>query len=168
FENVYTINPEFGTEFEDIIPGLNLENLTVEQAKIIIDTLTFITKMRIANLRIQQQFYNKIENTFETEPEKMKEITKKLLLGIFNPGSTVGEDDSGTPSQGNFEDKDFPGISTYMHLTPHQFTKFSKKFGELCQLFLDDDFAPVTGDERPIIFMGTAMHMKNFIEFLNE
>ncbi|MFX0084024.1 MAG: ArsR/SmtB family transcription factor, partial [Candidatus Hodarchaeota archaeon] len=71
FENVYTINPEFGTEFEDIIPGLNLENLTVEQAKIIIDTLTFITKMRIANLRIQQQFYNKIENTFETEPEKM-------------------------------------------------------------------------------------------------
>lgn len=168
FENVYTINPEFGTEFEDVIPGLNLEKLTVEQAKIILDTFIFITKMKVANLKIQSQFYKKIENSFETEPEKMRDLTKKLLFGVFNPKCTIGEDTSNTLSQFSIEDKEFPALTIYIHLSPQQFNKFSEKFGDLCKLFLDKDFTKVAGEEKPITFMATAMPIKNFIEFLNE
>ena len=168
FENVYSINPEFGTEFDDLIPGLNPEKLTHEQAKVIIDTMLFLTKMRIANLKVQQQFFEKINNSFAEEPEKMKDLTKKIIFGLFNPKCEINEDNLGTTSQVNIEDKDFPSISTYMHLSPLQFNKFSEKFAQLCQLFYSEEFIDVSGDEKPIIFMATAIPMKNFIEFLNK
>ena len=98
FENVYSINPEFGTEFDDLIPGLNPEKLNSEQAKVIIDTMLFLTKMRIANLKVQQQFFEKIDNSFAEEPEKMKDLTKKLISGLFNPECEINEDNFGKTS----------------------------------------------------------------------
>lgn len=167
FENVYSINSEFGMEFDDLIPGLNPEKLTNGQAKVIIDSLQFITKMRIANLNIQQQFFEKIAKNFEKEPEKMKNLTKNIIFGLFNPKCEIIEDDLDKIPPINVENKNFPLISSYLHLSPLQFNMFSEKFGQLCQLFYSEEFKNASSDEKPIIFMATAIPIKNFIEFLN-
>ncbi len=44
-----------------------------------------------------------------------------------------------------------------MHLMSIQFNKFSEKFGELCRLFITEEFNSVWGKEKPIIFMVTAI-----------
>ncbi|MFX1555209.1 MAG: winged helix-turn-helix domain-containing protein [Promethearchaeota archaeon] len=168
FENVYSLNPEFGTEFDDLIPGLNPQKLTYEQVKVIIDSLLFLTKMRIANLNVQKQFFEKIGKNFEKEPEKMKNLTKNIIFGLFNPKCEVNKDNLGKLTQANIENKNFPSISSYLHLSPLQFNMFSEKFGQLCQLFYSEEFKNASSDEKPIIFMATAIPMKNFIEFLNK
>ncbi|MHA2431303.1 MAG: winged helix-turn-helix domain-containing protein [Promethearchaeota archaeon] len=167
FENVYSINPEFGTEFDDLIPGLNPEKLTLEQAKVIIDAMLFITKIRIANLGIQQQFFEKINKNFEKEPEEMVSLTKNLLFGLFNPKCEITDDDSGDIIV-NAENQNFPLISSYMYLSPQQFNLFSEKYGQLCQTFYSEEFKKASGDEKPIIIMVTGIPMKKFIEFLNK
>jgi predicted DNA-binding protein YlxM (UPF0122 family) len=168
FENVYSINPEFKLEFDDLIPGLNPEKLSNEQAKVIIDSLLFVTKIRIANLNIQQQFFEKIAKKFEKKPEKMKNLTKNIIFGLFNPKCEINEDDLNKLSPVNVENKNFPSISSYLHLSPLQFDMFSEKFGQLCQFFYSEEFKNASSDEKPIIFMATAIPMKNFIEFLNK
>lgn len=167
FENVYSINPEFGTELGDFIPGLNPEKLTIEQAKAVVDALLFITKVRIANLGIQQQFFEKITKNFEKEPEEMVNLTKNLLFGLFNPKCDITDDDAGDTIS-NTENQNFPLISTYLYLSPQQFNLFSKKYAQLCQTFYSEEFKKASTDGKPIIFMGTGIPMKKFIEFLNK
>ncbi|MHA2394246.1 MAG: winged helix-turn-helix domain-containing protein [Promethearchaeota archaeon] len=166
FENIYSINPEFETEFNAILPGLNLEKLTLEQAKTIIDVMLFMTKIRIVNLEIQKQFFEKINSNLEEKPEEMINLTKKLTNGLFRPQYEISENNSGDTLSSMVE-QSFPLISAYIYLTPHQFNLFSEKFSQLCQSFYTEEFKRLSSDEKPVIFMGTGIPMKNFIEFLN-
>jgi len=167
FENMYSINPNFETELNAILPGINPESLTLEQAKIVIDLSLFMTKIRIVNLKIQQQFFEKINSNFESKPEEMINISKKIVYGLFNPKCDIADNDSGDTLAGG-EKRDFPLLSAYLYLSPRQFNLFSEKFTQFCQLFYSDEFKKLSSNEKPIIFMGTGIPMKNFIEFLNE
>ena len=167
FENMYSINPGFETDFNAILPGLNPETLTLEQAKTVLDVMLFMTKVRIVNLEIQQQFFEKINTSLESNPEEMISLTKKLIYGLFNPKCDITDNVSGDTLINN-EPQDFPLLSAYLYLSPRQFNLFSEKFSQLCQLFYSDEFKKLSSDEKPIIFMGTGIPMKNFIEFLNE
>ncbi|MFX1281852.1 MAG: HTH domain-containing protein [Promethearchaeota archaeon] len=160
FENIYSINPNFETEFNAILPELKPETLTAEQAKTFLDVMLFITKIRIVNLEIQQQFFEKINANLENSPKEMINLTKKLIYGLFNPQLDINSKNS--------ENQEFPLISAYVYLTPRQFNSFSEKFTQLCQFFYSEEFQTLSTDEKPIIFMGTGIPMKNFIEFLNE
>jgi predicted DNA-binding protein YlxM (UPF0122 family) len=167
FENIYSINPGFETEFNAILPGLNPETLTLDQAKTFLDVMLFMTKVRIVNLEIQQQFFEKINTGLESKPEEMISFTKKLIYGLWNPKCNIADEDSGDTLI-NKENQDFPLISAYVYLSPRQFNLFSEKFNQLCQFFYSDEFKKLSSDEKPIIFMGTGIPMKNFIEFLNK
>ena len=167
FENMYSINPNFETELNAILPGINPESLTLEQAKTLIELLLFMTKIRIVNLDIQKQFFEKINTNFESKPEKMINITKKLICGLFNPKCNIDNNDAGDALVGG-EKRDFPLISAFLYLSPLQFNSFSEKFNQLCQFFYSDEFKKLSSNEKPIIFMGSGIPMKNFIEFLNE
>ncbi|MFX1292773.1 MAG: winged helix-turn-helix domain-containing protein [Promethearchaeota archaeon] len=164
FENMYSINPNFETEFNAILPGLNPESLTTEQAKTVLDVMLFMTKIRIVNLEIQQQFFEKINNDLESRPEEMINLIKKLIYGLFNP---YYNSDSEVDLEHN-ANQEFPLISAYVYLSPRQFNSFSEKFSQLCQFFYSEEFEDLSSNEKPIIFMGTGIPMKNFIEFLNK
>ncbi|MFX1325718.1 MAG: winged helix-turn-helix domain-containing protein [Promethearchaeota archaeon] len=165
FENVYSINPGFETEFNAILPELNLETLTIEQAKTIIDVMLFMTKIRIVNLEIQKQFFEKININLEENSVEMINLTKKLIQGLFRPQYDVSEDKS---EDMNVIEQTFPLISAYIYLSPRQLNLFSEKFNQLCQTFYSEEFNKLSSDEKPMIFMGTGIPMKNFIEFLNK
>lgn len=164
FENIYSINPNFETEFEAILPELNTEDLTAEQAKTILDVMLFMTKIRIVNLEIQQQFFEKINANLENSPKEMINLTKKLIYGLFNPKCDINSEVDSKKS----ENQEFPLISAYVYLSPRQFNLFSEKFTQLCQFFYSEEFQTLSTNEKPIIFMGTGIPMKNFIDFLNE
>lgn len=165
FENVYSINPGFETEFNAILPGLNLETLTIEQAKTFIDVMLFMTKIRIVNLEIQKQFFEKININLEENSEETIELTKKLIQGLFRPQYDISEDKS---EDMNVVKQTFPLISAYIYLSPRQLNLFSEKFNQLCQSFSSEEFNKISSNEKPMIFMGTGIPMKNFIEFLNK
>ncbi|MHA2472648.1 MAG: HTH domain-containing protein [Promethearchaeota archaeon] len=167
FENMYSINPGFETEFNAILPGLDPESPTLEQAKTLLDVMLFMTKIRIVNLEIQQQFFEKINSNLENKPEEMINLIKKLIYGLFNPKYDIADNGSGGISVNN-ESQAFPLLSSYMYLSPRQFNLFSERFTQLCQSFYSDEFQNLSSDEKPIIFMGTGIPMKNFIEFLNK
>ncbi|MFX1268947.1 MAG: winged helix-turn-helix domain-containing protein, partial [Promethearchaeota archaeon] len=119
FENTYAINPNFETEFNAILPGLNPESLTLEQAKTVIDVFLFMTKIRIVNLKIQQQFFEKINKIMGSNPEEMINLTKKLIYGLFNPRCNIADNDSRDTLTDN-ENQDFPLLSAYIYLSPRQ------------------------------------------------
>lgn len=160
FENVYSMNPNFETEFNAILLNLNPETLTFEQAKNVIDVMLFMTKIRMMNLEIQKQFFEKMNATIEEEPEKIRNLTKRLIYGLFEPKYEIIEEDI-------IETKNLPLISVYANFSPQQFNKFSEDFGKLCKSFNSKEYEELSGNEKPIIFMGTGIPMKNFIEFLN-
>ncbi|MFW9895298.1 MAG: winged helix-turn-helix domain-containing protein [Candidatus Thorarchaeota archaeon] len=154
FENIYSMNPNFETQFNALLLELDPEKLTTGQAKTVIDVMLFMTKIRMMNLEIQKQFFEKINANIDENPEEMLNITKKLVYGLFNPKIEIN-------------DKDFPLISVYVNLSSQQFNKFSEDFGKLCKSFNSKEYEELSSDEKPVIFMGTGMPMKNFIEFLN-
>jgi len=45
---------------------------------------------------------------------------------------------------------------------------FSKKYIHLCQTFYSDEFKKASGNEKPIVLMGTGIPMKGLIESLNK
>ncbi|MHA2399598.1 MAG: HTH domain-containing protein [Promethearchaeota archaeon] len=113
FENMYSINPGFETEFNAILPGLDPESPTLEQAKTLLDVMLFMTKIRIVNLEIQQQFFEKINSNLENKPEEMINLIKKLIYGLFNPKYDIADNGSGGISVNN-ESQAFPLLSSYM------------------------------------------------------
>jgi hypothetical protein len=156
------MNPSFEAEFNALLLDLDLNTLTIEQAKTVIDVMIFMTKIRMMNLEIQKQFFEKVNAKFEEEPEEMINFTKKLVYGLFNPIYKNDEIDSET------EGNRFPLISIYANLSPQHFNKFSVELRKLCSTFESVDYKEQSGYEKPIIFMATGIPMKSFIEFLNK
>ncbi|MFX0043239.1 MAG: winged helix-turn-helix domain-containing protein [Candidatus Hodarchaeota archaeon] len=167
FENVYSLNPEFSTELEAFIPGFDPEKLTPDQAKAIINLLLFVTKIRKANLNIAQRFLEKVSKNFKEDPEKMINIVKQLIYGLFIPYSD-DVDESITISKDDLKIIQFPVLSSYLHLSPKQFNLLLERFGQFCQLFYSEEFIKASSDEKPYIFMITGIPMKSFLEFLNQ
>jgi predicted DNA-binding protein YlxM (UPF0122 family) len=168
FENVYSLNPELSLDFDAFFPEFNPYNPTTDQAKNVIELLLFATKMRKANLNIQQRFLEKVRTNFEENPVKTIEIAKKIILGLFNPKCEINDVESGKPIEQNSESIEFPVISTYSHLSPRQFNIVSEKYMQFCQLFNSEEFTKSSTDEKPMIFMATVIPMKSFLEFLNK
>jgi predicted DNA-binding protein YlxM (UPF0122 family) len=168
FENIYSLNPEFSTDFEAFIPGLNPKKPTVDQAKAILDLLLFSIKIRKANLNTTQRFLEKVSKNFETEPEFMMAVVKRLILGLFMPKYEIKQNESENNIKEGPESRDYPLLSTYVHLSPRQFNMVSEKFNQFCQLFYSEEFKSATSDEKPFIFMITGIPIKNLLEFLNQ
>jgi len=167
FENVYSLNPEFSTELESFIPGLNPEKPTTDQAKAVIDLLLFAIKIRNANLTITQRFLEKVSKNFEKDREKMINVAKKIISGLFKPIYKINHDESETTSKEDSESIQFPALSSYLHLSPRQFNMLSEKYAQFCQLFYSEEFIKASSNEKPFIFMVTGIPMKSFLEFLN-
>ncbi|MFX1469814.1 MAG: helix-turn-helix domain-containing protein [Promethearchaeota archaeon] len=168
FENVYSLNPELNTDFEAFIPGINPENPTFNQAKAMIDLLLFATKIRKANLNVTQRFLEKVSKNFEKEPEKMRNIAKKLISGLINPKYKINYNESEKNSKEDLESLEFPIFSTYVHLSPRQFNMLSEKYAKFCQFFYSEEFNKASDEEKPFIFMITGIPMKEILEFLNQ
>ncbi len=168
FENVYSLNPKFSTEFEAFIPGINPEKPTIDQAKAMIGLLLFATKIRKANLNITQQFLEKLNMDFKKEPEKIRNITKKLISGLFNPEYKIKDEKSEKISKDDSESIELPIFSTYAHLSPQQLKMVSERYAKFCQIFYSEEFINASGEEKPFIFMITGIPMKGILEFLNQ
>ncbi|MGB5910069.1 MAG: winged helix-turn-helix domain-containing protein [Promethearchaeia archaeon] len=168
FENVYSLNPELSTEFEDFIPGLNPEKPTTDQAKAVINLLLYAIKIRKANLNITQRFFEKVSNNFEKEPEKMINVAKKVIYGLFRPKYEINDVESKITSKDGSETIEFPALSSYLHLSPRQFNMVSEKYTKFCQLFYSEEFIKASSNEKPFIFMVTGIPMKSILEFLNQ
>ncbi|MFX1588755.1 MAG: winged helix-turn-helix domain-containing protein [Promethearchaeota archaeon] len=161
FENVYSLNPEFSTDFEAFIPGLNPEKPSIDQAKAVINLLLYATKIRKANLNIAQRFLEKVSKNFEKEPERMIDVAKKLISGLLRPKCEINEEDGSKATE-------LPLFSTYLHLSPRQLNMVSEQFTQFYQLFYSEEFIKASGNEKPFIFMVTGIPMKSFLEFLNQ
>lgn len=168
FENVYSLNPEFSTDFDAFIPGMNPKKPTIDQANAFIDLLLFATKIRKANLNLSQRFLEKVSIDFEKEPEKMMKVVKKLISGLINPKYDIKQDESYNILKEDSENLEFPLFSTYAHLSPRQFNMVSEKFSQFCQLFYSEEFIKAADDEKPFIFMITGIPMKSFLEYLKQ
>ncbi len=168
FENVYSLNPEFTTEFENFIPGLNPEKPTSDQAKAVINLLLYSIKIRKANLNITQRFFEKVSKNFEKEPEKMMNVAKKVISGLFRPKYGINDVESEINSKDSMETIEFPVLSSYLHLSPRQFNMVSEKYTQFCQLYYSEEFVKASNDEKPFIFMVTGIPMKSLLEFINQ
>ncbi|MFX0040923.1 MAG: helix-turn-helix domain-containing protein [Promethearchaeota archaeon] len=168
FENIYSLNPDFSTELEAFIPGLNPKEPTVDQAKAIIDLLLFSIKIRKANLNTAQRFIEKVSSNFGKDPEKTMIDVKKLISGLFLPKYEIKKNESEKDAKERSNSREYPLISTYVHLSPRQFNILSEKFTTFCQLFYSEEFKRASSNEKPFIFMTTGIPIKSFLEFLNQ
>lgn len=143
FENVYSLKQNVEEEF-DISQLLSSDMTFEEKAKIILEGILLMTKIKINNYNIQADFYQKLIDNFD----ESQDIVHSLLDGIFNGNGGL--------------------ISAYIPLSNRKFKLFAEKFNNICSLLESKEFKDLEEEKKTIIFMASAMPMKLYIDYLNK